>query len=189
MPNTDDLMNPSEATLARAAGTRGGPAARTGQRLRRSRCGAARGPNRWNRISLGLARDMLTGVLAGALIPGLAFAGNVLDSDLDLVPDAFDNCLLLANGPGESCNQVDVDLDGYGNSCDVDVDQDFVTTTLDFSRFLSEFTSLPEFPTMDLDCDGSVTTLDFAIFLAALQSGQGPGPSGLPCAGTVPCVP
>lgn len=136
-----------------------------------------------------LAKAAAIGVAAGILLPGIATGGSVLDRDGDLVPDAFDNCLNVANGPGEGCNQTDVDLDGYGNTCDADVDQDFATTTLDFSRFLTEFTVLPPFPTMDLDCDGNVTTIDFSIFLAQFQSGQGPGPSGLPCAGTVPCVP
>ena len=31
--------------------------------------------------------------------------------------------------------------------------------------------------------------LDFAIFLPAFIAGSSPGPSGLPCAGTVPCHP
>jgi hypothetical protein len=131
----------------------------------------------------------LAGLAVGMLVPGIALGGSVSDSDADLVPDPFDNCLVVANGPADACNQTDVDLDGYGNSCDADVDQDFFTTTLDFAQFLAEFTTPPGFPTMDLNCDGNVTTLDFAIFLAEFQSGSGPGPSGLPCAGTVPCVP
>jgi len=122
-----------------------------------------------------------------------ANAGAVVDSDTDLVPDAFDNCVARANGPAEGSNQVDGDQDGYGNACDADYDNDVnaEVNTLDFAIFLTAFTGGPTTVT-DHDGDGSTTTIDFATFLGAFQTvAPTPqiGPSGLACAGTVPCVP
>lgn len=117
-----------------------------------------------------------------------ANAGAVTDTDSDLVPDAFDNCVNLANGPGQGSNQTDTDIDGYGNACDADYNQDFATTTLDFPTFLDAFTgAVPNFET-DHNGDGSTTTLDFTTFLGAFQGVLSLGP-GLPCAGTIPCTP
>ena len=53
------------------------------------------------------------GVLAGP--PGL------LDSDGDLVADFVDNCVFVWNS-----GQRDDDLDGYGNACDFDLNQDCI---------------------------------------------------------------
>ena len=124
-----------------------------------------------------------------------ANAGAVQDTDLDLVPDTFDNCLELANGPNEGSNQVDTDLDGYGNACDADYDNDenFQVSTTDFGIFLTNFTSTAGGVT-DHDGDGTTTTTDFGTFLAQFQTPAIPGPqiglSGLDCAGvTVPCTP
>ena len=119
-----------------------------------------------------------------------ANAGAVVDGDSDLVPDAFDNCVARANGPAEGSNQVDADQDGYGNACDSDYDQNFATTTLDFPIFLDAFTGVTPTTVTDHNGDGATTTLDFSLFLADFQAPNGPpGPSGLACAGTVPCVP
>ena len=51
-----------------------------------------------------------------------ASAGAITDNDGDLVPDQFDNCKLVANGPNQTSNQVDTNLDGFGNACDADLD-------------------------------------------------------------------
>ena len=124
-----------------------------------------------------------------------ANAGAVADGDGDLVPDAFDNCLELANGPDEDSNQVDSDLDGYGNACDADYDNDanLEVSTVDFGIFLTAFTDLTGGVT-DHDGDGQTTTTDFGTFLAQFQTPAVPGPqigeSGLACAGvSTPCVP
>jgi hypothetical protein len=114
-----------------------------------------------------------------------ATAGSVTDTDNDLVPDQFDNCSSAPNGPNEGSNQVDTDIDGYGNACDPDYDNDFAVTTADFSVFLGDFGG-PGTLT-DHDGDGQVTTADFAVFLGLF--GGAPGPSGLACAGTTPCTP
>lgn len=131
--------------------------------------------------------------------PSPARAGAVLDADGDLIPDDFDNCSTLDNGPNDVSNQVDVDLDGYGNRCDADFDQDGATTPADFGIFLGTFGGPcvpPGACTPDLDGDGAVTPADFGIFLTYFGGGP-PGPSGLACAdptiqtslGDVPCLP
>lgn len=128
-----------------------------------------------------------------------ANAGAVTDMDTDLVPDAFDNCTELANGPGEGSNQVDSDQDGYGNACDADyrfedvdpggVPDDFLVTTGDFPIFLGAFTGSAPNAATDHNGDGLTTTADFSTFLAQFQGTSELGP-GLACAGTVvPCLP
>ena len=126
---------------------------------------------------------------------GLAFsanAGSVTDTDGDLVPDQFDNCVTTDNGPGEDSNQVDTDLDGYGNACDADYSTpaaDFLVTTGDFPTFVNAFTGAA--PSLETDHNGDTltTTADFTTFLQMFQGVTTLGP-GLSCAGvTVPCLP
>lgn len=129
-------------------------------------------------------------LLAAFALASPASAGSVSDSDADLVPDAYDNCTTYQNGPANACNQVDVDQDGYGNNCDPDYDNNFATTTADFQIYFDAFVGIAPDLRTDHDCNGSTTTTDFATFLTYFQNGQaGPGPSGLPCAGTIPCLP
>ena len=134
-----------------------------------------------------------TALLAGLMTLGLAFsanAGGVLDTDSDLVPDPFDVCTTTADGPNDSCNQVDTNTDGYGNACDPDYDNNGATTTTDFTVYFDAFTGVAPNPDTDHDCNGATTTTDFTVFLQRFQNGnEGPGPSGLACAGTIPCVP
>lgn len=132
-------------------------------------------------------------VLLLLLFPVAGFAGAVLDADGDLVPDQFDSCSTHANGPNEASNQIDSDLDGYGDRCDPDVDQSCSVTSLDFGAWLTCFGAYCS--EADFDNSGTVTSLDFGVFLTFF--GQPPGPSGLACAdctiqvgqGDVPCLP
>lgn len=117
-----------------------------------------------------------------------ASAGAVTDTDSDLVPDSFDNCSVVANGPGEAPdNQVDGDLDGYGNRCDADFDNSGNVSGADFTIFIGAFNQGPN-SIVDLNSDGNVTGADFTIFISLFNQGPG-GPSGLDCAGTIPCTP
>jgi hypothetical protein len=123
---------------------------------------------------------------------GLAFsanAGSVADADTDLVPDAFDNCSTRANGPGDASNQVDSNQDGYGNACDTDYTGDNVTSTADFPTFLGAFTGAAPDSSTDNTGDGVTSTADFPLFLSDFVAAAAPGPSGLSCAGTIPCLP
>ena len=120
------------------------------------------------------------------------------DADGDGVQDQNDNCLDIANGASEAPNdQVDADEDGYGNACDPDYNDNGLTTTADYPAFLACFqnsthTYDPDCDESDHNADGDVTTADYSTFLNHFQEnttadGSAPGPSGLWCAGTVPC--
>lgn len=113
-----------------------------------------------------------------------ANAGSVADGDGDLVPDSFDNCSADLNGPNDPSNQIDTDVDGFGNRCDGDFDQDGGTNISDFTLFIAELGGTN--PNFDMDGDGGVNISDFTIFIN--QLGGTPGPSGLACAGTPGCT-
>ncbi len=148
------------------------------------------------------------GVLVAAF-PMISFAGAVVDADLDTIPDQFDNCRTVQNGPNQIWNQNDSDADGYGDRCDADYDQDGATAPSDFSRFLQCFgttwlTIYPPLPNQpapfcavtDYDRDSATTPLDLTFFLSRFGRG-GVLPSGLACAdptirvdlGNPPCAP
>ena len=129
-------------------------------------------------------------VLIGLVSFGFALsanAGSVTDTDGDLVPDPFDNCLNLANGPNEASNQIDHDTDGYGTACDGDYNNTDPNVDLsDFNLFLASFGD-PNTSQFDHDNGGSTDLNDFNAFLGFF--GGPPGPSGLSCAGSPPCTP
>ena len=110
---------------------------------------------------LTVASVVLTIVLAALA----AYAG----MDGDGVPDFFDNCELTPNGPAELSNQVDTDLDGWGNACDPDYTQDGIVTTVDYSGIVS-LLLLGEGPlagadlVYDHDGDGHFTLGDLEVF-------------------------
>ena len=134
------------------------------------------------------------GTIAMLAVASLAHAGIMNDEDGDTVPDAFDNCVDEPNGPMEGSNQVDFDLDGYGNVCDCDYNNDGAGDAADFFIFLTEFVDpIPGLPRQtDANGDDHTTILDFMAFIDCLVPPMGEpqlGPSGLVCAGVVPCIP
>lgn len=107
-----------------------------------------------------------------------------VDFDWDgKVDDLDDNCSDVQNP-----SQCDSDQDGYGNACDTDYDQDNFTLPGDLAIMEA---ALPIFASgvTDHDCDGFTTPGDYEVLEAALPTFAAPGPSGLSCAGTVPCLP
>ena len=132
---------------------------------------------------------MKTGVLAKIFLtcligfPMAAWAGIGTDSDGDGVIDENDNCSALANAAPLNC---DADLDGYGNLCDGDTNNNLAVTGPDFSAFVTAFTSGA--PLADVNCNGSVTGPDFGAYVPLFTGGV-IGPSGLPCAGVISCTP
>lgn len=114
---------------------------------------------------------------------GMAHAQALPDTDGDGVIDALDNCLEAPNGGAETGGQRDSDRDGYGDACDADYNNDNITSTADFPRFLAAFAGETVDPVTDHSGDGQTTSADFPVFLAAFRSRGAPGPSGLDCAG------
>lgn len=130
--------------------------------------------------ALGVLFLMLGGILSAAV------HAQVADSDGDGIPDQFDNCTLVAQAQSEF---VDTNLDGFGNVCDPDFNDDLFVDNLDLPTFSVSFgfAAPPAGAITDLDLDG-VTGIPDAIVRRAYYLIGAPGPSGLPCAGiSVPC--
>jgi hypothetical protein len=127
---------------------------------------------------------LAAGVAVVFAIHNAGDAGPIDEDDTDGIPDPVDNCVLVPNA-----DQGDSDLDGYGNPCDSDYDNNALVAGGDFLTFQTDFnTSAPTYnEQVDQDCNGLVAGGDFLTFQANFN--QPPGPSGLACAGTVPCPP
>lgn len=127
-----------------------------------------------------------------------ALGGTLTDTDADGTPDMFDMC--MENPFSPIPNDLDTDQDGYGNQCDGDLNNDTLVNGLDFSAagpdndYLDCFTTNSDPNGIGCDINGDTLTLgnDFSSagpgndFLDSFAIGA-PGPSGLLCAGTVPC--
>jgi hypothetical protein len=100
------------------------------------------------------------------------------DADGDGVPSTGDNCLSASNP-----DQRDTNADGFGNACDADFNQDDVVNAVDLGRLKSLFFSTDA--DTDLNGDGVVNAADLANLKSRFF--KPPGPSGLGCAGTIPC--
>jgi hypothetical protein len=138
-----------------------------------------------------MKRNLIALGCTGLLAFGLSFsasAGSSTDTDADGVPDAYDNCSETPNGPSGStgsCNsQEDYDQDGYGQICDPDVDNTGNTLGGDLTIVLGNLNVPGELVT-DIDCSGNTLGGDLTAVLQALNTP--PGPSGLACAGSIPC--
>lgn len=109
------------------------------------------------------------------------------DVDGDGVGDACDNCLRAGNGPARpdagGASQRDTNLDGYGNVCDPDFSDDGMVNFTDLALLRRVFFTTRD--DMDLNGDGLVNFTDLALFKTYLFKTA--GPSGLACAGSVPC--
>ncbi len=135
---------------------------------------------------------MKVGVLATTILclaiglPIASFAGLGGDADNDGVTDSLDNCLLVPNAAPANC---DTDNDGYGNVCDGDFDNDFNVFSGDFTTiWLPDFLANSDSGAgTDMDCDGNVFSGDFTTYWLPAFTGNTLGPSGLSCAGMVPC--
>lgn len=91
------------------------------------------------------------------------------DSDGDGVTDDSDNCTAVANA-----DQRDSDADGYGNTCDADLNNDGVVNFLDLGVMKSKFFGTD--PHADLNGDGAVNFIDLGLMKSRFF--QAPGPSG-----------
>ena len=139
-----------------------------------------------NLFILGCAALLALGLSFGS------FAGSITDGDGDGVPDQYDNCQTTANGPTGvtgACNgQEDGDLDGYGNPCDYDANNDGATGLDDLSDTIDNVAITSTNPVYDFNCDGAAGLDDLSDTIDNAAATTLPGPSGLACAGTSPCV-
>lgn len=116
----------------------------------------------------GVAVDPITTTVTPVQITVTGPVG--IDTDTDGVIDSLDNCTLRANP-----DQRDTDMDGYGNMCDADFNNDGAVNFADLAYMKSVFYTTD--PDGDINGDGAVNFAD----LAALKSMffQVPGPSAL----------
>jgi len=106
---------------------------------------------------------------------GQALYGLPADTDADGVPDAIDNCKLVAN-----LAQCDSDGDGFGNRCDGDMNNNGATNAQDTTLFrqqLGQPSAAPTYNEADINCNGAVNAQDTTLYRTRL--GSAPGPSGL----------
>jgi len=138
---------------------------------------------------------MKVGVLAtmvfSALVayPIASFAGLAPDADGDGIPDVLDKCMVDSRNVAMTC---DTDQDGYGNVCDGDFNQDGLVNATDFGMFfVPAFKANTNLHGEDMNCDGTTNATDFGMFFVpkfkGALGGAVAGPSGLACAGTIPC--
>ena len=74
-------------------------------------------------------------------------------------------------------------MDGYGNPCDLDVNNNGAVDLIDLSNVFLLQGAVGS--AHDYNCNGAVDLLDLSE--SFLRQGEIPGPSGLACAGTIPC--
>lgn len=141
-----------------------------------------------------MMRNLIVLGCAGLLAFGLSvssFAGSAVDTDGDGTVDTSDNCTVVPNGPNTGTNsciaQEDGDTDGYGNPCDTDTNNDGATGLDDVAATLTAAGVVSTDPNFDYNCDGAAGLDDVARVLSDAAAVTQPGPSGLACAGTVPC--
>lgn len=135
-------------------------------------------------MKVGVLATMMLGALIG--YPTASFADP--DTDGDGIPDALDKCVTDSRNATLTC---DTDQDGYGNVCDGDFNQNgMVTGSLDHEMiFVPDFTvfGVDTGRGTDMNCTGGVTAMDYIRFFVPQLVGGKPGPSGLSCAGAIPC--
>ena len=129
------------------------------------------------RKPLHLGASMLA--LAGGLGLWAPASAQSIDNDLDGVPDVFDNCVAHPNA-----TQTDTDVDGYGDRCDADFNNDGGVGMDDINALLAHSGTAEAL--YDLNGDGGVGYDDLNHVLGVFNTP--PGPSGLSCSGTIPCV-
>lgn len=105
------------------------------------------------------------------------------DGDAAFTPD--DNCTLVQNSPGfaTGCDsQEDGDLDGFGNPCDTDTNNNGATDLSDVADTLAQSKIGGTLLNYDFDCNGSTSLNDVSRAIADSKIGKTPGPTGLACA-------
>lgn len=106
---------------------------------------------------------MTLAAVSFALLTSAASA-SAADGDADGIDDSVDNCAAVANA-----DQFDADLDGRGNACDADYNNDGVVDGIDQAILEAAFGSVSgdaDFdPALDHDGDGRIAGSDFTVFI------------------------
>lgn len=92
------------------------------------------------------------------------------DVDADGIMYLSDNCTQVSNA-----DQRDTDMDGSGNACDADLNNDNMINAVDLGIFRQRYFSSDQ--DADFNGDGVVNALDLGIFKS--MYGGNPGPSGV----------
>jgi Dockerin type I domain/Thrombospondin type 3 repeat len=90
-----------------------------------------------------------------------------IDTDGDGVADSRDNCIGVKNA-----NQRDTDLDGYGDACDADINNDGIVNSIDMSIVRRDFGTSAR--AGDQNGDGVVNTLDLSAVRRLFATRPGP---------------
>jgi len=86
------------------------------------------------------------------------------DFDNDGVPDSLDNAPETAPAPGDP-NQIDTDIDQYGNLCDGDLNNDRgVVDGFDYGQFAAAFPPGIYDPSADFNSIGDINWADYGLF-------------------------
>ncbi len=93
------------------------------------------------------------------------------DLELDGIPNNSDNCIFIINAA-----QGDADLDGIGNICDGDLNQDRFVGGPDFTLFSACVgqPALGSCAAADMDGNSTVDGADFPLFVAGFNVKPGP---------------
>lgn len=125
------------------------------------------------RVILAIASAMLlTGVFVLGVEAGIPCPG---DADSDGICDNNDNCLGVNNPV-----QYDADYDGYGNICDLDVDNNCVVGVTDIGATIAAFNQPAPHPSDVNELNNLVDVGDIGAIIAGFNGGL-IGPSGKPC--------
>ena len=133
------------------------------------------------RLESGIKTPKLKLSTSGSLLAGLVMAlasatALAADTDGDGVVDNLDNCINLANPGQENTNSA---VDGYGNRCDADLNNDGTVDLSDYSLFRAAFGgTAPLSPTQanaDFNSDNTVNLSDYSIFRSFFGKAPGPG--------------
>src|SRR5438445_3580713 len=115
-------------------------------------------------MKAGVLATMVFAISIGFPIAG--FAGLAPDADGDGIPDVLDKCTLDSRN-ATAPRTCDTDVDGYGNVCDGDFDQNFAVNATDFGTyFVPAFKGqIPATRGQDMDCSGGLpNATDFGVY-------------------------
>ena len=115
-------------------------------------------------------------ITAGILFALASMAVQAVDRDGDGVVDNLDNCATVANPGQQNTNSA---VDGYGNRCDADLNNDGTVNLSDYSLFRAAFGGTdpltPAQADADFNSDNEVNLSDYSIFRSFFGKVPGPG--------------